>query len=404
VTTIRFFNTYEPVSPFYRDLLPALADQGLDVEVVVTSLEYREGRKPLEESLRHPRIKIRRIPAGQGVVRGRLQKLWAMMTYMLGASLFSLFGPRASLNFFLTQPPLFALWGYVLRLLRHQSYCCLVMDLYPDVAVQDGLLAINGRLVRGLTRLSRFVLRRADAVIVIGRCMQERLQREGISTTRLHVIPNWVNESEVTHIPHQQNSLRQSLGLDGKFVVLYSGNLGVSHFLDDILEAARQLRTLPNLVFLFVGDGVRRQEIIKFKQVHELYNIRLLPLQPVEQLAESLSMGDVHFISLRSGFAGLVVPSKAYGALGAGRPIMYQGEKSGEIARMVEEEGVGTVVPLGDLDGLSSAIQQYHSDPGLVISHGQRALALSHQKYSCSQALSQYLALMQQLTGIDKDD
>ncbi|UHD15470.1 glycosyltransferase family 4 protein [Thiocapsa bogorovii] len=398
---VRFFNTYEPVSPFYRDLLPFLAEQGMTAEVVVSSREYRGGRQPLEDSLRHPGLRLRRLPTGRGVVRTGPQKLWAMAGYLFGAAAYSLFGPRVRLNFFLTQPPLFALWGVVLRRLRGQRYCCLVMDLYPDVAVRDGLLSADGWLTRALTRLSRFALRRADAVVVIGRCMRDHLERDGIPADRLHLVPNWINENEVFPVPHAHNRLRRDWGLADKFVILYSGNLGISHVLDDILEAARRLRALPDLVFLFIGDGSRRREVVEWQQRYALENIRLMPFQPPERLAESLSLGDLHFISLRAGFAGLVVPSKAYGALGAGRAILYQGEPSGEIARMVAEEQIGTVIPLGDPDALTAAIRRYHADRTLAVAQGQRSLALNREKYGRDHALSRYLALFQ--TFADKE-
>jgi len=398
---VRFFNTYEPVSPFYRDLLPFLARHGMTTEVAASSREYRSGRAPLEDSLRHPGVTVRRIPAGRGLVRGRAQKLWAMVSYLVGTVSYSLFGPGVRLNFFLTQPPLFALWGVVLRGVRRQSYCCLVMDLYPDVAVCDGLLRADGRLTRLLTRMSRFALRRADAVIVIGRCMRDRLAQEGIAAERLHLVPNWVNETEVVPVPDARNRLREELGLANKFVILYSGNLGVSHFLDDILEAARRLRDLPDLVFLFIGDGSRRREVSDWQERFGLENVRLLPFQPVERLAESLSLGDLHFISLRAGFAGLVVPSKAYGALAAGRAILYQGEPFGEIARMTAEEEIGSVIPLGNPDGLTETIRRYYADRTLATEEGRRALALNREKYGREHALARYLTLLQ--TFVNKE-
>ncbi|AGA32396.1 Glycosyltransferase [Thioalkalivibrio nitratireducens DSM 14787] len=403
MTDVRFFNTYEPVSPFYRDLIPLLSARGLDAEVVLSSREYRAGRKPLEESLGSDRVGIRRIRAGRGVVLGRSQKLWAMLTYVIGAAGSSLFGPRARLNFFLTQPPLFSLWGLVLRWLRRQPYCCLVMDVYPDVAVRDGLLKAGGLATRFLTYVSRSVLRRADAVIVIGRCMRERMEQHGIASERLHLVPNWVNDAEVQPVEHERNALRKELGLEGKFVVLYSGNMGVSHFLDDILETARRLWELPDLVFVFIGDGPRRREVVGWQERFDLKNIRLLPFQPTERLAESLSLGDVHFLSLRAGFEGLVVPSKAYGALGAGRPILYQGESTGEIARMIEEERIGSVVPLNSPDSLTSVLRRYYDHPTLAANEGQRALELNRQKYGRQHAVSEYLRLIEKLLGKDVD-
>lgn len=396
---LRFFNTFEPVSPFYRDLLPFLADHGHEIEVVVSSKEYRPGRTPLAQRLAHPRIHLRHIPAGRGVAHSRRQKVWAMVTYLVGATLLSLFGRRVDANFFLTQPPLFPLWGYLLRRLRDQPYICLVMDVYPDVAVRHGVLSAKSPLARALTAISRFALRHTDLVVVIGRCMKELLSEQGVNPEKIRVIPNWVNESEIHPVPRERNRLRRELGVDGDFVVLYSGNLGVSHFFDDILAAAERLKEVPGLQFVFAGEGARKREIVRAKEQKQLDNVIVLPFQPVERLAESLSMGDVHFLSLREGFTGLVVPSKAYGALGSGRPMIYQGEARGEIARMIVEEEVGAVVPLNDPERLTATILHYYQDSERVHCEGKRAYALNRWKYSRANALNKYLTLFERFTG-----
>ena len=252
---IRFFNTFEPVTTFYRDLIPALAAQGIESDLVISSMEYRPGREPLESNLDHPLIHIHRVKAGQGLAASRAQKVWAMVRYAMGALIYSLFGRPVDLNFFMTQPPLFTLWGYLLCLLRRQPYICLVMDLYPDGAIKDGLLPENSLIARLLTTLSRFALKNADGVVVIGRCTRDLLQRDGIPEAKLWVIPNWANDSEIQPVSSDDNHLLKGWGLAGRFVVLYSGNMGVSHFFDDILESAGVLKTLMIFVLFSSAPG-----------------------------------------------------------------------------------------------------------------------------------------------------
>jgi colanic acid biosynthesis glycosyl transferase WcaI len=301
-----------------------------------------------------------------------------------------LLGRGTDLNFFLTQPPLFAVWGYGLKLLRRQPYCCLVMDVYPDLAVQEGMLTTTSPLTRLLTFVSRLAWRQAAQVIVIGRCMQAYLAQAGVPPERIRVIPNWANETEVYPVPDVHNQLRQELGLEDCFVVLYSGNIGVSHYFDDLLAVARQLRQVSKLKFVFIGDGVRRREIEAAQQSNQLENIILLPFQPTARLPHSLSLGNLHFVSLRSGFEGLVVPSKTYGVLTAGRPLIYQGNLQSEIAQMISEEGVGAAIPCGDVEGLQGTILRYLNDPYLCRVQGRKALALSRGRYSRQQALRRY--------------
>lgn len=384
---IRFLSAFEPGWSFYRDLLPFLAKQGVEIELVISNAEYRGGRSPLDEALSHSRIRVSYVPVGK--VEVGVERAWIYLAYIAGAIVRTLFGQTADLNFFITQPPLFSIWGYILKVLRQQRYCILVMDLYPDVAVQGDLLPSTALSTRLLNMVSRFVLRRADIVIALGRCMEERLHREGVPPQRTYVIPNWAN-AKVYPIPHHDNQLRRELGLEEDFIVLYSGNIGFSHFFDDLLEVARRLRKTRNLRFVFVGDGVRRKEIKQAKETHNLSNILLLPFQPVERIAQSLSMGDVHFISLRPGFEGLVVPSKTYSALAAGRAVIYQGNPHGEIARMVAEEQIGLVVPPYNSDALERAILHYYRNPAIVAGQGKRAYELAQGRFSCRNSLEKY--------------
>jgi glycosyltransferase involved in cell wall biosynthesis len=268
------------------------------------------------------------------------------------------------------------------------------MDIYPDVAIQAGLLGERSLLASILSALARFALGKASAVIVIGRCMVERASEMGVPADSIHLIPNWVNENHVFPVSHPDNSLRHELGLQGAFVVLYSGNLGVSHSFDDVLEVARRCRGMRDLRFVFVGDGTRRAEVERTQMRDRLDNVILLPYQPSERLAESMSLGDVHFITLRERFEGLVVPSKAYAALAAGRPSIYQGNAAGEVARMIVEEQVGLVVSQGDPDGLERAVLHYYDNPDLVAVQGERALALAKSEYSCRHALERYAGLL----------
>ena len=311
---IQFFNIVEPVAPLYRDLLPYLADRGFQVDVIIGKTEYRPGRPPLEDILLHENIRIVRVGDGFKAGKGKLRKLGAMLSYGIGAASRTLLGENADLNFFLTQPPLFSGWGFFLRKFRGERYMCLVMDVYPDVAFQDGVIAERSLAGKLLKSMAGVILKNAAAIVVIGRCMQERIMSKGIAQEKICIIPNWVNEKEVFPVPHSDNALRQEIGLTDEFVVLYSGNLGVSHHFDYLLQVAQRCRSLSNLKFVIIGDGVRRKEIGRAKTGNQLDNLLLLPFQPPERLADSLSLGDVHFVSLKDGFEGLEVPSKAYGA------------------------------------------------------------------------------------------
>jgi len=342
-------------------------------------------------------FRARRLPTLRlGRRGGRTRKVTVQLSYSLAAAALSLCGPSTDRNVFLTQPPLFASWGLVLRLLRRQRYCVIAMDLYPWVAVAAGLLRPDAPPARLAAGIARRTLRGAERVVVIGRCMAERVQALGVEASRIALMPNWSDTEAIRPVDRCENGLRHDLGLEDELVVMYSGNLGVSHRFDDLLTVARRLQHRRDIVFLFAGDGYRRREVEAVAAREDLANVRFLPFQPYESLGCSLGVGDVHFVSLRAGFEGLVVPSKAYGALAAGRPILYQGRPEGEIARMVHEGEVGWCVLPGDVDGLEAAVLEAVEDPDRRLELGQRARALAESRYGPAQAMAAYRAVLTQ--------
>lgn len=390
---IRFINRVDSGAPFLRDLLPYMDQQGHEVEVLVSDVSYRSGNASLGEVLADTQVHLNTVPTyadGQGL----LAKLRSFISFILGAMVATLRGRDVDVNFFLTQPPLFFLWGLFLKSLRRQPYMVIVMDLYPDVAIQSGLMNRNHLLARTLTWLNRLALRRALAVCVIGRCMQHKVAALGVEPTRIHRATLWANDKLVYPVAREDNLLRRELQLDEAFIVLYSGNIGVGHYFDDILEVAHRLRDEPDLRFVFIGHGARHGEIEAAKATQKLDNVLLLPFQPEDRLAHSLSLGDVHFLSLRAGFTGLMVPSKAYGIFTAGRAAIYQGEAWGEIAQEIEEYEMGSVVPLNDADSLEQTILNYYQDRELAQQHGQQALARARSNLGRAQSVARYADLL----------
>ena len=379
----------------FRDLLPHLAARGIDVELVITRQVYRGGREPLIPVLEAAGVVVHRVPVpfARGAAGPRTVNV--LVGFLVGATWRALFGRRASVNVFLTQPPFFYVWGAVLAGVRRQRSVVVVMDLYPDVAIRSGVLRAGGLPARLLHTVSRVGLRRADGVVAIGRCMRELLEREGVPAHKLSVIPNWADDRTVFPVSHAENSLRRELGFGpDDFLVVYSGNMGQVHVFDDILEVARRLRAHPSLRFVFIGSGTRRREVEDFRDREGLANVVLLPMQPAERMSESLSMGDVHFVSLRRGFEGLVVPSKTYGPLAAGRPIIYEGDAGGEVARLLTESGAGTVVPVGDPDALEAAVLSYVRSPAQTARASAAALASSRSELSGAGRMAAYEALL----------
>ncbi len=397
---IRFFSAFETAMvTFYSDVVPFIANAGHEVEVVISKAEYRSGRN-LEKAIGHIKgVKVSRTFNFGLQPESKIKSLLVQLAYLIQVAVYTLFGRGVNRNVFLTTPPLLPLWGYVLSKLRRQPYTIVVMDLYPDLLVEYGQLDRHAFLTRLLNRLSTFALRHADGLIAIGRCMADRLKTKGVSAENIHIIPNWMNEQLVYPIDHRENYFRHEHGLNGKFVVHYSGNMAAYHYFEDILAVARQLKDDDRLVFVFIGGGDRWMEIQHWMEQHQLSNIRLLPFQDVSKLSHSLSAGDLHLVTLVDPCTGLAVPSKSYGIFAAGRPILYQGSRNGEIARVILQEDAGAVVPCGDIEGLKRTLLEYVDQPELSQRQGRKARALMEGRYSRSAALERYTRVLTHSTA-----
>jgi glycosyltransferase involved in cell wall biosynthesis len=397
---IRFIHNYfhpdvSSVSQVITEIARDLSAHGCDVSVIASRNWYTGGRpERLVAREEIDGIRVRRIwgpSLGKRALTGRLMDLASFVT---GAALAAFVSRRVDTVVLLTNPPMFAALGLLLRRLRGERFVYVVMDLYPDIATESGFLREGSLSARCMRWLTRRTLRGADRVVVLGSCMEERVLSYGAPRERVDVIRNWADDEAIRPVAAEGNPFRAEQRWEGKFVVMYSGNMGVAHRFDDILEVARRLRDDPSLIFAFIGDGVRRKEIEEARERHGLENVCLLPYQSADRLALSLGAGDVHFVSLREGFEGTVVPSKTYGIMAAARPILYQGGRSGEIARMILDHGIGEVVPERDVDALERVIAALRHDPERTKRLGCRAREVLQRDYSRNAALARYRCVL----------
>src|SRR5436190_13243098 len=228
-------------------------------------------------------------------------------------------------------------------------------DVFPEIAVKLGRL--QNRVVVGLLRvLVARALRRADRVVVIGETMQTRVEAKGVEPQRMRVIPNWGDAGRIEPQP-RDNEWARTQGLLGSFVVMHSGNVGHAQDLDTLIRATTLLRDLDDLVAMIIGGGARYDELAELARRLDADAVRFLPYQPRDVLPQSLASADVHVVGLARGLAGYVVPSRLYGILAAGRPVIAAAEAESETAQLVLRSGCGVVVPPGDPLGLAEAIR-----------------------------------------------
>ena len=254
----------------------------------------------------------------------------------------------------MTDPPIIADIALVVARRFRVPLVVISQDVFPEIAVELRRLE-NPFVIAFLRELIAFYLRRAERVVAIGETMRERLEVKGAPRDRVRVIPNWVDTRAITPTPRDNQWAREQ-GLDGKFVVMHSGNIGHAQNLDALVRSATFLRDLDDLAVVMIGGGARRRELERLTEVLEV-PILHLPYQPRELLSQTLSAADIHVVGLAKGLSGFVVPSRLYGILAAGRPVIVGAEPSSETVQLVERVQCGVVVPPGRPEQLALAIR-----------------------------------------------
>jgi putative colanic acid biosynthesis glycosyltransferase WcaI len=330
--------------------------------------------------------------------RSRLSLRAANYLTYLGLSLWKgLNVERPDVVLCMTDPPVIA--DVALLVARRFDVPLVVVsqDVFPEVAVALKRLD-NPALVELLRLATRTYLKRADRVVSIGETMRERLVAKGAERDRIVVIPNWTDTSDLEPRP-RDNAWAREHGLVGKFVVMHSGNIGHAQDLDTLIRAATFLRDLGDLRIVLIGGGARRDELKELAKLLEVEQVAFMGYQPRELLADSLSSADIHVVGLARGLSGYVVPSRLYGVLAVGRPVLAAAEADSETAKVIEQVGAGVVVPPGRPELLARAIRRAHDGEHDLDELGRRGREWVAGEGDRQVAIGRYRKLLHEVTN-----
>lgn len=324
------------------DLAVQLAARGHRVSVVAGSRAYDDPRRrfPRRESWKG--IEIFRIPTLGLGKESKLRRALDFAYFLFGCSARLACSPRYDLVIAMTSPPLISFLAALFVRWKGGRLAYWVMDLNPDEAIAAGWLRADSAVSRVLAAMLRQTLRRSAKVIALDRFMRMRLLQKGADPDSVEVIPPWSHDDALHYDVEGRTAFRSQHGLDGKFVVMYSGNHSPCHPLDTLMEAARRLADRPEIVFCFCGGGSEHARVKAFAASHGLSNVLCLPYQPIERLSASLSAADLHAVVMGDAFAGIVHPCKIYNAMLLGIPILYIGPAQGHIPDLAPPEAEGT--------------------------------------------------------------
>jgi colanic acid biosynthesis glycosyl transferase WcaI len=397
-----FFPDFSATSQLLSDLAFHLAAGGREVHVVTSAQIYDAPRAPrasLPAFEAVNGVQVHRVPTTRFGRVSLIGRSFDYLTFYRSAwrRLVALARP-GDLIVAETDPPLLSVAVMSAARRSGAGFINWLQDLYPEVAVALSVPLLRGPAAQQLARWRDRSLQAAEANVVVGDLMAEKLVALGVAPGRIHVIANWCNDAELRPVPPAENSLRCAWGVQDKFVFGYSGNLGRAHEFATILAAAARLRDDARFVFLMIGGGRRYEELRNAVEDKGLTGaFHFLPYQPRDTLAQSLGVSDAHWVSLNPKLEGLIVPSKFYGIAAAGRPIVMIGDPDGELGRLVAAHRCGYVVKPGDADALVAALLRLANEPETVAQMGAAARHMLEARFSRAQGLERWRQLFDDL-------
>ena len=316
----------------------------------------------------------------------------------------ALFHVKPDLVFVLSTPPFISLSGLILKVFKGSKVIYNVQDLFPDLAVELGELK-NKLFIKFLKKLSKLIIRKVDKVIVVGEYMEkktgEELLKETSKNNHIITIHNWADGDKIKVLRGdiEDNFLRKKWGLEGKFVVLYSGNIGYLHEFDTIISAADFLakEELKEIIFVFIGEGIKKNYIKEKIRQKRLSNVLLFPYQSYEILNYSLGIASVSLVTLEKGFEGMVVPSKIYGILASGKPVVAVVGGKSEIVEIIEKGQCGKIVKIGDYQALVKCIKSYYENPTKCSEDGLNGRRYFEKNYDRKIATRKYIEVIKEI-------
>ena len=290
-----------------------------------------------------------------------------------------------------TTPPSMPFVVAFAALTKGAGYTLLIHDNYPVILIATRKSKPDSMLVRFMAHANRWLYKSAAKIIVVGRDMRELVGRktEGLDVPIAN-IPNWAELETVSPAPRHDNSLLAELGLSDKLVLLYAGNMGHPNDMESIIDSAEALQDEGDIHFIFLGTGVKRKWLERSVAERKLQNVTVLDPRPRSEQNIFLNACDVALVSLVSKMVGVSMPSRTYNILAAGKPILALAERDSEIARVVEEDGVGWVVPPEDAEMLTKTILEILQRRDQLPVMGEAARKAALERYSLETAIERY--------------
>jgi len=362
-----FYPDVAATGQYLTELAVALSERGHEVTVITSRNGYDDPSLvfPRRETWRG--IQIHRLATFALGKKGRARRALNFGSFFFSGALRLLRLPRFDVVIALTSPPLISWLGTTFVRLKGGRLVFWVMDLNPDEAIAAGWLKKDSTAARVLERFLRSSMRHSAKIVALDRFAKDRIQQKGVPEEKIAVLPPWSHDEAVCYDVAGREAFRKRHGLEGRFVVMYSGNHSPCHPLDTLLQAAAGLRQRTDIAFCFVGGGSEQNKVRAFATDQDLENITCLPYQPLTELSASLSAGDLQVVVMGNAFPGILHPCKIYNILAIGSPFLYIGPNESHVADLLSRTGepdYNYMAQHGDVDSVVKAITECADQAG----------------------------------------
>ena len=386
---------------FYKDgatgqvlfqLSEDLVQRGYDVKVITGHPNYIHKKKISEYEILKG-IQVWRVNYLRLDKNSKIGRILGYLLFPL-AVLFKLFfvGHYDSV-LVVSNPPTLPLICCLIKKIKKINFTFLLHDLYPDVAIKMGVISEKNIMARCMNWGNKKVFKYADHIVTLGQDAKQLLIRKGIDTDKIHIITNWADKTKMDQSSGED--MRKKLNLEDRFVILYTGNLGLFHSLDNIVYFMKQVNQFSENIFLvFIGEGGRKtglQNIVKRENIH---NVSFLTYQDENEYGDILRSADVLLVSLAREMEGISVPSKIYSYLAAGRPILAVMSEKTEAGSLIEQTKSGIRVEPNDTQSFIDAVKQFYRDEKFKKEYGRNARRIFEERYERKLVTSKFINVL----------
>ncbi|NRD76950.1 glycosyltransferase family 4 protein [Bacillus sp. BRMEA1] len=309
-------------------------------------------------------VKIVRIRVPEFSKSNKISRIKNILAYFLGAMIATFKVGEMDYVYSISQPPilggLIGVWG---KWMKNAKYIYNIQDFNPEQTMAVGY-SKSTLILKSMLWFDKFSCKRSDKVIVVGRDMVETLENrfKGKKVPKNIFINNWIDEKEIYPLQLDEEKVfafKKKYGLENKFIIMYSGNLGLYYDLENLMKVIKKFKDRDDVAFAFVGEGSIRNQLVLYKDNHNLKNVIFIPYQDKAELIYSLNAGDVHWCINAKGIKGVSVPSKLYGIMAAGKPVLGMLEEGSEARLIIEGTNCGLVCEPGDYESIESYINWF---------------------------------------------